>query len=982
MSVKTYYQHILDVLIKHFRFTYGSLEEHYNHIFRDQAVGAKGKPRTIQADSIESAHKKPTRGNKPTGISSSDFYDWVILDQLKTDEQLTNFAARLYEALTEANAFPVEWESQIAQINGAGPVDEPTFARFIVYLLDHNKDPRKRLSAAAVTAGESPALSFSRQFFTEGANTVLKADDATFAAACANLSRVFRDVMSIRVSNDAPAIDLTAENAIAALKDWIVGQLAGSDHREILKMKGPLGSYKNRLIQLLYLALEREADTYVPLYIDLAAYERAAEGKPEIDETHFLQKFKLDAQRAEAIFAQNPGKKPLLLLDGIRDFTCKNEAFYYGINKYIRQKNWYLITCMDSSFTVNPQNKFDIHPLVSTNYDAYLRIRSMNLYQKEESIAFIRNCVEVFAVPLPSDVTPEKIYEALARLNFMALDAYWLTFLLRSYLGDIMSPDSTLAGLYNALSLRFLGSHNEVEAAAKFAYDFEYSEGCFESVNPYADSLWRFIRKHRSVLDFLIAKEYVRRVSKLTLYENNHDHNRKELKIFEMVLQEYISRFIYGLLRGNEDYEHQIMCIVHNHYYDLSPIGKSELSFRMTGLQNKSRKTQCLDKIKQYCQEAIEQYDVINDSNIKEKKDMAFLIRSLNINLIYADDPEAFTYYANMLLSDKLACSINRGFHLEFHGDKPYIPNKSLLEFEDDISKGFKAFSRNCMILDRRIARRDKAVYAAAIEILSLCQLLQARMVSTDQPVLDIHPFAKKCQRYLGWILAKHQIRNNQKVSAYFHWMKDELTAFLAHDVRHNKAAVFNKFNEKNPAVESYPSPSDMSKPDYGSDHAFSCWLIGVLYLPNTSNLHGYSKDDVLQMLLMHDLGKKDFSVEEVENIHRLDVVERERKTMQALLFSGTYPEGVDLSHYYDLWSAYSFGHGINFLIARDIDTIQSVYRFCTCYIQNPDQFTEPDVLFFLDDIDELETTIGKEIADTLILENPLFRETLAGYLS
>ncbi len=1017
--IGNYYQHIMDSLISEYELEddiiYEKAECYYNEMYKksfdeQEAIRreklARGKKckenklKQINADSIKHSHTRRDRGNIPGSLKPEKFYE-SILQHLLYEVEIWQFMNNLCETLIAHDMFPKEWEDRYKLLTPQADdeVDEELVGEFLISLLKLDEDgkiltatPLSRLKKEDVVvenksgsekteAPEITAQSLSSRFFTAGARCVVGLPDEELDKELQKLSGVFKNIMRIYFKNPTEAF-VCSDNFISELGSWIVSYINKSGKKDVLKVKGPLGSYKNRLMQYLYISLLRKAETFIPIYIDIASYEKAAEENERIDEKDFIKAFDKDIKTAQEIFSREPSKKPLLILDGIRDFYFKNESLYYAISERIQKSEWYSIICEDAEFTVNNQNKFDVHPLVSGNYACYLRLRSMNLNRKADSIEFIRNCIDVFEVPLQSEVSPEVIYDNLVRLNFLTLDAYWLTYILRSHLDDIINPHNTIAGLYNAISFEFLGSHKLVESAAEFAYDFEYGDGNFDNVNPYYDLRWRFIRKHRSVLDFLISKEYVRRVTGIKLEDGNDKHNKKQLKIFEMVLQEYIARFVFIMLKGNENYEHLILKIAQDHYGDLSTIGKSELSFRMTSLKNNRRKNECIRLISRYNRMAIKEYEENSYSSQKEKTDAAFLIRSLNINLIYyvdsnrrevSGDREAFEYYANMLLTDKLANEINRAFHLEYYGDKPYIPNKSLLDFEDDITKGFKTFNRLCLILDKRISNPDGKTYAAAIEIMSLCNLLQARMTDSCKKVFDITPFAVKCMDYIEWIEERWEIKNIDSVKFYFNWMHGELSEFVNNKSRYNKALVYNRLKEKCPEAE-VTSDNIFENTD---EHIYSCWLMGMLYLPNTYDDPGYSKNDILQMLLIHELWKKDCRAGKAELSEYPDDT-----VMRSLLMTGTYPESVNLSRYVELWNLWQYEEGINSQVALDIDAIQTVYCFCDSYLRDPDRFSTEDLRFWVGGIDDIETDIGKDIADTLIINNPKYKTVMEIYSS
>ncbi|MGN1168588.1 MAG: HD domain-containing protein, partial [Acutalibacteraceae bacterium] len=419
----------------------------------------------------------------------------------------------------------------------------------------------------------------------------------------------------------------------------------------------------------------------------------------------------------------------------------------------------------------------------------------------------------------------------------------------------------------------------------------------------------------------------------------------------------------------------------------LSLFGKSELTFWMARLQNQRRKMECVRLLKSYHKKEIQKYNNIDFNNFAEKRDAAFLIRGINVSLIYENDREALEYYLNSLLTDKIANSVNRGFHLEYYGDKPYIPNKTLLDFEDDVTKGENTLTILCISLDRRIRRNDVSSYVAALEVMTVCNLIQARIEQThNKNVFDVKPYIGRCLRYLNWIIGQRSIRGMTNVVMYFMWMHKELNNLMRETnegpdnrIQYSHAAPFNKFSTANSVERTGWVKSGVPKPENIVEHMYNCWLIGMLYLPDEYHDPEYSKDSILKMLLIHDLGETETGdinrPEKQKNRHDYDY--QESMVMQSLLLSGTYPGAVDLSSYIDYWKDWNAKQSINYYVAKDIDNIQTIFQFCNYYNQYPDIFTIEDIIYWLSGIDRIETDLGKDIAEKLITYNPVYADIL-----
>lgn len=820
---------------------------------------------------------------------------------------------------------------------------------------------------------------FSEKFLHSGAQKLFDAIGDVVLTELSKLSAIFNHIST--VDNNTT----TQEDVIKHLYEIVVNGCHDNSVKDILKIKGPLGSYKNRIMQYLYLAIKKNNEDVLPFYIDIAFYERIAESHRQVTEDEIIAQVDKDFDDIKKIVNEDTNRIPLLFLDGIRDFSRGNESLYSRISKRIVELNCKLVICLDADFTANNQHQFNVHPLGTEYFTHYMRIKPMTLHKKEESIAFIKNCIDISSFNFPVEISAEKVYENLIRLNFSSIDAYWLIYILKTVPKYFFDTKGNIADLYTAICIEILGNAKLIDSASELAYEFEFGAADTNNANIYYDIRWRLVRKHRSVLDFLIAKQYIKKVSSLNLIRGDAEHNEKSLKFFNMVLQKNITRFVVVMLKGVDDYEHQIMIIAKHYYNMLSLFGKSELTFWMARLQNPRRKNECVKLLKEYNRQEIPKYVKIDFNNIDDKKNAAFLIRGINVSLIYENDRDALEYYLNSLLTDKIANSVNRGFHLEYYGDKSYIPNKSLLDYEDDVSKGEKTLTVLCLSLDRRMKRHDVSSFVAALEVMTVCNLIQARIEQTQNDnVLDVSPYIGKCLRYLEWIIRHGQkiIKGLTNVTMYFMWMHNELHNLVNENINNDDKPIqyyhstpFNKFSLAKTIERTGWVNSDIPKPENIVEHMYNCWLVGMLYLPENYPEHGYNKNSILQMLLIHDLGETETGdinrPEKLMALHNYDF--QENMVMQSLFLSGTYPNSANLNTYIEYWNAWDKKDGINYYIAKDIDNIQTIFQFCHYYNQYPEKFTTEDVCYWLSGTNRLETELGKEISDKLIKNNPLY---------
>lgn len=832
---------------------------------------------------------------------------------------------------------------------------------------------------------EKTCLEFSSKFFHSRAKELMNDSIDNIDKEIENLSKVFNPICHLE--NDD--VVLAFHNIVSNLNDKIVCSCFDDSIKNILKIKGPLGSYKTRILEFIFLKIVKTEDGILPFYINVSQYEKMAENNDKITENEIISSIKSDFITVKNIIENNSEKIPLLLLDGIRDFKIGYDFLYSNIAQCVKKLDVKLVVSMDSDFTMNRQRKFGIHPLAPNTFSFFLRINSMRLYNKEKSIEFIKNCAEAFKIPIKKasyeslDKRIENIYEQFVKMNLISLDAFWMSNLLKIMSANLYNPEYTISDLYHSLCMEFLGDEDLIDSAIELAYEYEYGSIDLRKTNFFFDTRWRLIIRHRSVLEYFIAKKYIKMLSNLDLRDENRAQTIKDLDFFNMVLQKTITRFVVTMINEIDDYEHNVLIIAEKYYNDLSLFGKSELTFWMGRLRNSKRKSRSIELLKEYRKIEQAEYEKNDFENIREKRDKAFILRGVTVSLIYENDKDSLCYYLNSLITDKIANSVNRGFHLEYYGDKPYIPKKSLLDFEDDLSKGENTLNVLCLSLDKRMEKNERNAYVALVELMTICNLIQARVEAYDpfSNVIWVGHYIKKCIEYLKWIRCYSLLDDMPKVKAYFEWMSDELLK-LNYPQDYSKSNVFNLYTNSSKVKRTGWVESKIPNPENIVEHMYKCWLVGLLYLPDEFDDPEYDKQSILQMLLIHDLSETatgDINrPEKLKNLKHYD--EEENKVMQSLMFSGTYPTSPNLNHYLDLWENWDNKSNINYKIAKDIDNIQTIYQYCDYHLAHPDLFSINDTVYWLSGVQELYSDIGKQIYATLITKNPLFKKLVSDY--
>lgn len=158
------------------------------------------------------------------------------------------------------------------------------------------------------------------------------------------------------------------------------------------------------------------------------------------------------------------------------------------------------------------------------------------------------------------------------------------------------------------------------------------------------------------------------------------------------------------------------------------------------------------------------------------------------------------------------------------------------------------------------------------------------------------------------------------------------------------------------------------------AEHMYNMYLLGLLYLPQSINDVTYNKDDILTMVLLHDLAetitgdiphpKKTIKYEIEEDL-------KAKAILCKLMYNGV----PNASKLYDLWCEWYSNLTINAKIAHDLDVIQLNYQLLSYAHQDSLTFTDQDIIKWT--ARRPQTIVGQTIYQKVIFENEKFRERI-----
>ena len=832
---------------------------------------------------------------------------------------------------------------------------------------------------------------FSSRFFTSSMRIDVQLNES-IGDKLSEFSNIYKNITTLR---SYPAYD--RENLVENISDRIV-EIIGSDARNgkkggdcLLQIESPVGSYRNKFLQLIYLRLceEWKFGRKFPFYINFANFEK----EDNVDDT--FNEMSDIIKVAKSLGVNNF----VLILDCVREFSCGMEDIYENVATRItnirRSMICDIVVGVDTNFAFGDHKKESIREIAFLGntermdhekvfYKNRLVISSMQVNKVEECKDFIKACFNGIVLN-HADKDVEECYKILNELQIMRIDAYWLKRLVEN--GRILEEENQdIISIYERIVFQGL-TDDQKDEIASVAYNYEF----LQDVSIVKSDSWAKIITHRSIMDFLIAYHFADLLKKM---EVDQAFDNEAPPFLNMVFTNTINKFALPYINGNNSSCEKLLNIANNadKYQKLNPSGISQLAYWLGRIYiDDSQRKDVLSALLTY---TYQKYYGIMDSSITfQKREIGDEVEKLLRNWLFAyrsvavsnlligehkfkshkNGDERDIDYFKLLIKDKFLSDINSGFHLEYYGDVyPKIINGVYkLCLYDNRSKGHNTFR----ILAKELDKKMDYNLIQVSQLLTFCKLIQARKPSsrynTSDP-FDTRNSLEMCKKFIEKFEEEGLYKEvDIFVREYLKFMKTE----VLEEVLEGETTLWSyietkKFNELMRACtiertgwleRRIPNPENIV------EHMYNCWLIGFLFLPTTkkaliaelkqkplllpvgdnrsleSKYAGYDKNVILNMLLIHDLGETgsagDASQRDKEKNNRIRNKSKkvEDEIMTSLFLHGTYPFiNASFDEFYDCWDTWrtldnsnTKGAHINAQIAKDIDNIQTAYQYC-----------------------------------------------------
>lgn len=732
----------------------------------------------------------------------------------------------------------------------------------------------------------------------------------------------------------------------------------------LMKVIGQSGTQKSYLLQMLYVVFKRHYDSipFYPVYIDCDKIrdECILNGGAGNIVADMFSGLKTDETRT-----------PLFIIDGLLnvvtddfrlDYLIKNEidkftkpAFIAGINNVFG----------DNRIRLNKSS------LIKGKYEIVLTLSLISIYEKNKCLDYISTLEN-----LPTD--KEETYAILEKSKITSINEN----VIRILCNEDAYSNLNLMDMFESEILNRLGGNEDLlSEGADIVFEFAYGS---DDLDFSGDTLTilNLIGKEQMFLHFFVAVKYFNKLSK---YETTHD-----LSFFQMVFSKEITRFITSRLNAYPQYEEAILSLA-SRYDEMTLMGKSEISYLLGRIKTPNRRPRAIELLRKYY---VETQDYITQRKIdlkykeipypeEEYKQDLFLFRGLSVSLIYCSDATIEKNYVRSLIENDLSNSINRGFHLEYYGDKRYLPNQNMLDYTDNPRIGERTLKILCNDVEIQLKKR-KFAPSAMLEVFTIVSLLQVR-IETDRKLIsfNVKSYVERACKIVSDYLNAVTIDDNI-IDSFFRMALTDFNNYLENDS--------GSFSPKRSISNSYLAAKDVKRagwvmqnipsPESIVEHMYACWFIGLVFLPlENSEIKGYNKQQILNMLIVHDLAETTLKdIPKYEKVNYPDYEKTENHVMLSVLLKGTYGSIDCMTDYADAWDEWYAMQTENARIAKDIDVIQAIYQFFVYNNSYSGNFSEERRRNWLNELFCIKTETGRRIAKELIIENELFSTVLREY--
>ncbi len=771
-----------------------------------------------------------------------------------------------------------------------------------------------------------------------------------------NARRLFKETVTVYRSKEVLE---SSENCVELLTDEL-----SSEDFSCIQVLGLPGGAKNMVLQLaFYKMLENfksGSSDKLPFYVSAGYYEKLPYNSSNVQEqmTEILRK---EFSEYFTYLKENPDVKPVLFIEAIREHNvAKISPENIVLSLWKDFKNFSRVCTVDKGLIKNRSKIKRVMPILGDGKGYTFVFHQVPIEDERSCIAIIDSVIKIYHYELEAS----DIYSRIKALKFPMLDIFIVRLIAKETLSSYSVSDMILTDVYEKLALsETYGDEDRLVEISKELYNYVFVQtGAANSIE-YNGAMWSLPHKHNTYLDFLIAYYFVYRIKN---YRDFEEHD-----FFGTVLTSTANHFLVSFLKDNYELQEVFLNFIKENYEIFDVRQKSNAVYWLGRITFSNLANEAVTML---TKEFTKYKPLVKTNNRfdRENCDNHFMFRSICTGLLFQGQANMMDEYLSIIVANDVANALNRGAAIEYFGDDYQMAAHDAYYFDTDLSAGEQALK----ILNSRIEASLYGDNGKFVEnnLVTMLTLLQARIQDKKCKVkFNVGPYVRKAVEYLRVYQTKPQNIVSGKLLYYFQSVEEDLKSYLEDKTFDISTQIYNRYRELRQIKRRQWVQFGIDDPESVSEHSYSAWQMAMFFLPAEYGMDGYSKKEILDMLLVHDMAEAVIGDQTPDLIEPKQELKEENDVLRKLFLKGTYPNIANLTYYYNIWTGYYNGINTNARIARDMNLLQTVYTFCEYFCKNPEKFTAEDAKRWIDEKASLKTDMGHQLFDRLIRNNSEF---------
>jgi len=699
--------------------------------------------------------------------------------------------------------------------------------------------------------------------------------------------------------------------------DQIIDMIVSCKNKNVLSINGLQGTGKSTFLSLIYYELDKkfEETKIFPILFDLHALDDYSKTKAK----KILQEH-LNA--VDDLKEKNQNIKFLLMFDGVDDYIRKTSDLENDVYKYVEKNEMGNFAFCIGSADYLPNDMCKRSPLQGFSNAASYQLEAHGIEKRDEDslLTIINSLLAIYSFNVKKEEI-SVIKKAICVYTINKIDYRTLLIILRVFGVNKKKKNEYELGsyFYEYYLQEMNNSEDELYKHAEAAYQYIILQNK-DALRNLKHS--KIIYNNGITIDFLLAYYFVNLIKRV-------ESEAEKVLNGDFVFTASVNKFIKDLLLNKYSGEQTDIANKMIASYNISDISmKSQICYILGRVQQNKAKTQAKAFLKQEWDRI---YSALfeNDILVSQKQDIKselVLFRTISVSLIWLGyDNNQENFLRCLLLNEKLN-QINRGFHLEYYEDKAYMNGVSPTYVDNENISVDKTMNYLIGNINKGFSESKDFNRSIYLDIITLFSIYQYR----SENIEIVEKYQKILLEIAEKVLQSPKIQS-KTIMNYVTAVKELLVDNPYHSF------IQELYQVKSVKREGWIRRG-VELPESIADHMYGCYMLGMFFLPNNiyqcidynipdiKEYAEYSKEKILQMLLLHDFAEAkigDIVTYEKDGVD----IRNENLRFDYYEFLCSFPKIYGLGIRKKAWDEFVGNTTINARIANDIDKIEPIIQ-------------------------------------------------------